>query len=88
MSQPPLTSDDYERLGRVAENLLVKRYIHFIASTPRQIWLGFIHGFFTGLGGVIGATLGVAILLYLLQQLGALPGIGDFFQNLVDTIKR
>lgn len=81
-----LTREDYERLGREAKAVLVDDYIQTLHSTPRQIWGSFVRGIFGGLGGVIGATLGVALLVFLLQHFGGLPVVGDFFRHLAQQL--
>jgi hypothetical protein len=89
MAEGPVSAEDYEKLGRQLESVLVTDYIHMLHSTRRQVWSSFIRGVFAGVGGVIGATVGVAVLLFLLQQFGAhLPFVGHFFQQLGETIKR
>jgi hypothetical protein len=40
-----------------------------------------------GFGGVIGATLVVALVIWLLSIFGNLPLIGDFFDSTKDTIQ-
>ena len=77
---------DYEKLGKTVENLLVSDYIHLLGSTRKQIWGSFVRGIFAGLGGVIGASLVVALLLILLNFLGGAPLIGHFFQNISQNI--
>lgn len=83
-----LDPKQYESLGRVAEEVLVKDYVELLQK-PHRRWLhSFVAGLFGGFGGVIGATVMVALLLFLLQYLGALPWIGEYFQSLSQTIKR
>ena len=77
---------DYAKLGKTMETLLVKDYIYFIGSTRRQIWGSFVRGIFAGLGGVIGASLVVALLLFIMNLLGGAPLIGHFFQNVGNNI--
>ena len=86
-SNQKLGPEDYERIGRSVTKVFMQDYVEFLQSTPRQIWSGLVRGVFFGLGGVIGATLGVALLLWLLQSLGALPEIGEFFKGLAETIR-
>jgi hypothetical protein len=74
---------DYEKLGKTMEHktmeqLMVKDYINFIGS--------FVRGVFAGLGGVIGASLVVALLIVLLQWLGGIPVVGHYFHNLSTSI--
>ncbi len=83
-----LDPKEYEKIGREIEGLLVKNYIAALHSTPRQIWNSFTRGAFAGLGGVIGATVGVAILLYLLQFFGShMPVFGPYLKKISDTIQ-
>lgn len=77
---------DYTKLGKSVEEALVKDYIYFVGSTKRQIWGAFLRGVFSGLGGVIGATLVVALLLALLHALGGAPVIGHYFQQAGNNI--
>lgn len=79
---------DYRNLGKNLEAVLVKDYIELVLNTKRQIGLSLIRGFVAGLAGVIGATLGVAILISLLGVFGGLPLIGDLFKSIGDTIKQ
>lgn len=81
------TGVNYERLGKAVEDALILDYIYILHSTRRQIWSSFMRGVFAGLGGVIGATVGVAVLVALLQLFGGAPVIGHFFQDLGQTIQ-
>lgn len=81
------TGVKYERLGKAVEDALILDYVYVLQNPRRQIWSSFMRGFFAGLGGVIGATVGVAALVALLQIFGGLPAIGDFFDGLGQTIE-
>jgi hypothetical protein len=83
-----LDAKDYEKLGRDFEDILIKDYIEVLHSTPRQIWSSFVRGLFTGLGGVVGATVGVAILAAILLYVGPhIPVVGQYLKAAGDTIK-
>ncbi len=89
MAEGPLSNKEYEKLGRQVESVLVTDYIELLHSTPRQIWSSFLRGVFAGIGTVVGATLGITVLLFLLQQFGShLPLVGHYLQQLGDSIKR
>ncbi len=47
-------------------------------------WMNLLRGIFFGFGTVIGGTIFVALLLWLLSLFGQVPLIGDF----VDTIQK
>ena len=81
------SSVNYERLGKAVEDALILDYIYVLHSTKRQIWSSFVRGLFAGMGGVIGATLGIAILLGVLQLLGGAPVVGHLFTQLGQSIE-
>ncbi len=58
-------------------------------SSRRQIYgINFLRGLFFGVGSVLGATLIVALVIWLLSWLTDIPGgIGDFIQYVIDTVK-
>jgi len=78
---------NYERLGKAVEDALILDYIYVLHSTRRQIWSAFVRGVFAGIGGVLGATVGVTVLVALLQLFGGAPLIGHYIQGLVQTIQ-
>lgn len=59
-------------------------------SSRRQIyWLNFVRGIFFGFGTVIGGTIIVAVLIWLLSLFADIPGgFGDFIQYVVDTVQQ
>lgn len=49
--------------------------------------VNFIRGLFFGLGSVLGATLLLALFVWLLAQLGTLvPFLSDFIQDILDAL--
>jgi hypothetical protein len=58
-------------------------------SSRRQVyWLNFVRGIFFGLGSVLGATIVVALLLWILSQLVGLPGgIGEFIESIRNNVQ-
>jgi Domain of unknown function (DUF5665) len=79
---------DYEKLGRQLENVLLKDHIELLLDTRHQLFLSFMRGIVGGLGGVIGATVGVAALVFLLHQLGGIPVIGHYLNDISRTIRQ
>ncbi len=51
--------------------------------------MNFIRGVFFGVGSVVGGTIVVALLVWLLTRLVDLPGgVGSFIQYVVDVVQR
>jgi hypothetical protein len=59
-----------------------------LMSQRRLIWRSFVGGIFTGLGGVVGATIGVAILAAILLKFGNLPIVGQYLQSAGQRIEQ
>jgi len=79
-----LSSADYEKIGRSIESVV----IHGHYSTKRLFIFNTLRGVFFGLGSVLGATIVVLILVWLVNIFGDVPFIGDFFQSAENTIQR
>ena len=85
-SKPGVKEGEYAKLGRQMDDLLVQEHLELLLNTKRQIGLSFMRGAFAGLGGVLGATVGVALLIYILTLFDGLPVIGQIIKGLIDTI--
>lgn len=74
---------DYEKLGKQVAAL-------YDAINPDRGGLyrtAFLKGIVTGLGGVIGATLVIVMLAWLLSLFEQVPFVGPIFENLKNTIQ-
>ena len=78
-----LAAKDYEKLGRELESL-------YQASVPsRRVFYrtSFIKGVLTGMGGVLGATVGIALLLWVLSLFNTVPFIGPITESIRSTVE-
>jgi hypothetical protein len=70
---------------RVAEKVSetgLDDFVRYLRSPWRIVWSNFLAGIFRGLGFIIGATVVLAISVYVLVQiLGNIPVVGEFFQE-------
>jgi hypothetical protein len=87
MSKNPQQAD-YEKLGKAVENILVKDHVNIVQNWKRFILVNFGRGLLIGLGSIIGATLIVALLLWILSLFGELPFVGDIFDSVRSTINK
>lgn len=77
------TSKDYENLGRLVASIYESGYLDH-KQTLKQ---SFLKGVFGGLGGVIGATIVVALLLWILSAFKEVPLLGPVIQNTQNTVE-
>ena len=74
---------DYGRLAQVLEDIYLTGY----ADRKKLLKMSFLKGLAAGFGGVIGATIMVALLLWILSLFNQVPLIGPFFDTAQDTIE-
>lgn len=69
---------------------LIEELFYDFHSSRRQIYvMNFVRGVFFGIGSIVGGTLILALVLWLLSFLFDLPGgVGDFIEYIVNTVKR
>jgi len=77
-------AQDYEHLGRMLANIYETGYI----DRNKAYKMSFIKGVLAGLGGVIGATLIVALLIWILSLLGSVPLLNTITDNVENTIQQ
>ena len=78
-----LGKKDYEKLGK----LLVSIGELGIADHKKIYRISFVKGIFSGFGGVIGATLVITLLLFVLSLIGDVPLIGDVADTIENSIQ-
>jgi hypothetical protein len=73
-----------------ARRAILEDLFYDFHSSRRQVYtMNFIRGVFFGLGSVLGGTLVIAFVVWILSWLADIPGgIGDFIQYVVDTVNR
>ena len=79
--------ENSERVAR--RKLLEELFYDFYYSRGQVYWVNFVRGLFFGLATIIGGTVVVALLIWLLGQIaGLFPGIGDYVKNIVEAFNR
>ncbi|HBR99265.1 MAG TPA: hypothetical protein DD979_18085 [Gammaproteobacteria bacterium] len=61
-------------------------FMAYVRSPWRIIWNNFLAGIFRGLGVAVGATAVLALLLWILAQIMAMPFVGEYAARLKDQI--
>lgn len=72
-----------------ARRAILEDLFYDFHSSRRQVYImNFLRGIFFGLGSVLGGTIVIALVLWILSLLADIPGgIGDFIQYVVDTVE-
>jgi len=74
--------DATEKLAHNMGHAGLDEFVSYLRSPWRIIWTNLLAGIFRGLGFLLGATVVLAILVFVLVQvLGNLPWVGEFFQQ-------
>ena len=75
---------EYEELGKQIAAL----YDHLNPKKGELYKTAFFRGILSGVGGVIGATLVIALLLWTLSLFDNIPVIGGFFEAISRSIEK
>lgn len=82
---PPL-ADEINALRREIETLNRHRYLRIHNSVPRMMSYNLLRGLALGLGTVIGASVLVSIVAFVLSQIDFIPIIGDWATEIARQI--
>jgi hypothetical protein len=65
----------------------LQRYHPLLGSVRLLLWRGFLYGVSHGLGYAVGATVIVAVLVWVLGKLQVVPVLGEWIATLLETIE-
>ena len=74
----------YDELQLINSHKIVRVY----DSVPKLLWFQFMKGISFGLGSVVGATIVVSMLAYLLSHVEFIPIIGEWVKAIIAEIKQ
>ena len=84
MTKPPKTNKDYEHLGRMLTNIYESGYLDKNEVYKTSLIKGLIGGF----AGVLGATILIGLLIWILTLFKQVPVVGPFVDKLRHTVQR
>jgi len=70
---------------RVANDNL-KEFIRYSSSPWRIVWTNFVAGIFRGLGTLLGASMVIALLVWLLTLFADMPLVGEYANDFKETV--
>ncbi|MGH7218046.1 MAG: DUF5665 domain-containing protein [Candidatus Microsaccharimonas sp.] len=69
--------------------ILEDLFYDFHSSRKQVFAMNFFRGIFFGLGSVLGGTIVIALIVWILSLLADIPGgLGDFIQYVVDVVQQ
>jgi hypothetical protein len=73
-----------QQLDKLNNHKLILAY----NSIPRLLWFHLLKGVAFGLGSVLGATVVLSTLVYLLSQMEFIPIIGEWVSAIIEVVKQ
>ena len=72
-----------DQLQQLNDHKLIKAY----NSSPRLLWFHLLKGIALGLGSVLGATVVLSTLVYVLSQIEFIPVIGEWVSKIIEIVQ-
>jgi len=80
-------ADSINKLAKLVERLRDEKYLQMIDNKKKFLWYNFLSGAARGLGFIVGSTILLAFIIWLLTQLLPLPIIGKWIADLINYIQ-
>ena len=78
---------ELETLTKQVKKLQNTELLRVYKKPGKFLFFSFMKGIMVGLGSVLGATVVVALLIYLLSQISFVPIVGEFVGDIVDQLE-
>ena len=78
---------DIKKLSEAIKSLNNNNIFKIYNSTKKILFVSFLKGLASGLGWIIGATILVSLLTYILSQIEFIPILGDIVSQLIEEIE-
>ena len=82
-----INKEEIQRLEKAITNLRKLNYFKIYESTWKLILFSLIRGLASGLGWIIGASILVSLLTYLLSQIEFIPIFGELISLIIKEIE-
>ncbi len=79
--------NEIKKLREVIKSLNNNKIFKIYNSTKKVLFISFLKGLASGLGWIIGATILVSLLTYILSQIEFIPILGDIVSQLIEEIE-
>ena len=79
--------NEIKKLREEIKSLNSNKIFKIYNSTKKILFISFLKGLASGLGWIIGATILVSLLTYILSQIEFIPILGDLVSQLIEEIE-
>ena len=79
--------NEIKKLSEAIKSLNNNNIFKIYNSTKKILVVSFLKGLASGLGWIIGATILVSLLTYILSQIEFIPILGDIVSQLIEEIE-
>jgi hypothetical protein len=79
--------NEIKKLTEAIKSLNKNNIFKIYNSTKKILFISFLKGLASGLGWIIGATILVSLLTYILSQIEFIPILGDIVSQLIEEIE-
>ena len=79
--------NEIKKLSEAIKSLNNNNIFNIYNSTKKILFISFLKGLASGLGWMIGATILVSLLTYILSQIEFIPILGDIVSQLIEEIE-
>ena len=79
--------NEIKKLSEAIKSLNNNNIFNIYNSTKKILFISFLKGLASGLGWIIGATILVSLLTYILSQIEFIPILGDIVSQLIEEIE-
>ena len=79
--------NEIEKLSEAIKSFNNNNIFKIYNSTKKILFISFLKGLASGLGWIIGATILVSLLTYILSQIEFIPILGDIVSQLIQEIE-
>ena len=81
------SDNEIKKLSEAIKSLNNNNIFKIYNSTKKILFISFLKGLASGLGWIIGATILVSLLTYILSQIEFIPILGDIVSQLIQEIE-
>ena len=79
--------NEIKKLSEAIKSINNNNIFKIYNSTKKILFISFLKGLASGLGWIIGATILVSLLTYILSQIEFIPILGDIVSQLIEEIE-